>query len=203
MADTLMDKVKDVVEDVKDAAEDVVDDIKEAVHIEPKEKPGKKEPGPSSEGAQRANGAAGSEKAKKRVKPASKRAGMTVKAKKKTAVARATIKKGKGKIMVNHMNLGSYATGYLLDFIREPLEIAGDVAKEYDITVAVKGSGFMSQAVAVRACLAKAIVRAKGKKYKEMFQNYDRMLLVDDVRKVESKKPLGKKARKKWQSSKR
>jgi small subunit ribosomal protein S9 len=61
----------------------------------------------------------------------------------------------------------------------------------------------MSQASAIRSCIAKAIVKAKGKKFKELFTAYDRMLLVDDVRRVESKKPLGRKARKKKQHSKR
>jgi small subunit ribosomal protein S9 len=140
---------------------------------------------------------------KKKVKAASKRAGMIVKAKKKTAVARGVIKKGTGKIKVNKMNLKAYAMGYVLEFISEPLKLAKDDFKDYDIVITVKGSGFMSQAVAIRACIAKAIVRAKGKKYKEIFNNFDRMLLVDDVRKVESKKPLGRKARKKWQHSKR
>jgi small subunit ribosomal protein S9 len=89
------------------------------------------------------------------------------------------------------------------EFISEPLKIIKEDMKDYDIIISVSGSGFMSQAVAVRACIAKAIVRAKGKKYRELFNNFDRMLLVDDVRKVESKKPLGRKARKKWQHSKR
>ena len=57
--------------------------------------------------------------------------------------------------------------------------------------------------MAVRSCIAKAIVKAKGKKYKDLYLAYDRSMLVDDVRKVESKKPLGRKARKKKQHSKR
>lgn len=186
MVGKLTDKIKDVVEDVVDVVEDVVEDVKEAVHIR-----------------EHKEDEATEEKVKKRSKPAAKRAGMTVKAKKKTAVARAVIKKGNGKITVNNMNLDSYTDGYKLAYIKEPLEIAGDVVDEFDIKIIVKGSGYMSQAVVIRSAIAKAIVRAKGKKYKDLFQSYDRMLLVDDVRKVESKKPLGRKARKKWQSSKR
>jgi len=140
---------------------------------------------------------------KKRVKPATKRAGMHVRAKKKKAVARAVIKKGKGIIKINHMNLEIYATGHVKNLITEPLTLAEDVAKEYDISVNVQGSGFMSQAGAIRSAIAKAIVRAKGKKYKELFLAYDRNLLVDDVRQVETKKPLGPKARARKQSSKR
>jgi len=140
---------------------------------------------------------------KKRIRPAAKRAGMIVRAKKKRAVARAVIKKGKGIIKINHINLDVYATGHVKNLIMEPLILAEEVANEYDISVNVQGSGFMSQAGAIRSSIAKAIVRAKGKKYKEMFLAYDRNLLVDDVRQVETKKPLGPKARARKQSSKR
>ncbi|MDD4250715.1 MAG: 30S ribosomal protein S9 [Candidatus ainarchaeum sp.] len=140
---------------------------------------------------------------KKKIKVATKKAGMQVKAKKKTAIARATIKKGTGKIKINHLSIDAYAQGHVKDMLREPLQIAEDVISEFDINVNVKGSGRMSQIFAVRASIAKAIVKAKGKKYRDLFMLYDRALLVDDVRKVETKKPLGPKARKKKQKSKR
>lgn len=139
----------------------------------------------------------------KKLKPAAKKAGMIVKAKKKNAVARAVIKKGKGTIKINHININAYTKGYIKELLLEPVRLAGDAVKEFDIEVNVKGSGFMSQAVAIRSCIAKALVKAKGKKLKEIFTAYDRTLLVDDVRRVESKKPLGRKARKKKQKSKR
>jgi small subunit ribosomal protein S9 len=139
----------------------------------------------------------------KKIKPAAKRAGMTVKAKKKTAIARATVSKGNGAIKINKININAYARGYVKDLLLEPVRLAGDIIKELNIDVSVTGSGFMSQAVAVRSCIAKAIVKAKGKKYKDLFTAYDRALLVDDVRRVESKKPLGRKARKRKQHSKR
>jgi len=139
----------------------------------------------------------------KKIKPAAKRAGLIVKSKKKTAVARAVIKKGSGVIKVNNVNLNAYFRGYMKELVMEPIRLAGEAAKEFDIDINVQGSGFMSQASAIRSCIAKAIVKAKGKKFKELFTAYDRMLLVDDVRRVESKKPLGRKARKKKQHSKR
>lgn len=139
----------------------------------------------------------------KKIKPAAKRAGMTVKAKKKTAIARGVVRKGKGVIKVNNTNINAYARGYVKELLWEPIRLAGEAAKEFDIDVSVSGSGFMSQAVAVRSCIAKALVKAKGKKLKEIFTAYDRSLLVDDVRRVESKKPLGRKARKRKQHSKR
>lgn len=139
----------------------------------------------------------------KKIKPAAKRAGMTVKSKKKSAIARAVIYKGNGTIKVNRMNVNVYARGYIKELLFEPIRLAGEAAKEYNIDVSVSGSGFMSQAVAVRSCIAKALAKAKGKKLKELFTAYDRTLLVDDVRRVETKKPLGRKARKKKQHSKR
>ncbi len=129
--------------------------------------------------------------------------GNVIKAKKKTAIARATIVKGTGKVKINHISIDAYAKGYVKDLIMEPVKLAGDDLKEYDINVSVNASGFMSQAVAARSCIAKCIVKAKGKKYKDLFLSYDRGLLVDDVRQVETKKPLGRKARKKKQHSKR
>ena len=140
---------------------------------------------------------------KKKVKIATKKAGMQVVSKKKTAVVRATIKKGTGKIKINKMSLDAYAQGHIREMIGEPIRIAEDTINEFDISIIAKGSGRMSQAFAIRSSIAKAIVRAKGKKYKDLFMLYDRALLVDDVRKVEAKKPLGTKARKKKQKSKR
>jgi len=139
----------------------------------------------------------------KKVKAAAKRAGMVVKAKKKTAIARAVIQKGTGKVKINKLSLDAYAQGVKREMIREPLTLASEVMPELDIKVNVKGSGSMSQAFAIRAVIAKAIVRAKGKKYRDIFLAYDRALLVDDVRNVEPKKPLGRKARAKKQKSKR
>lgn len=129
--------------------------------------------------------------------------GNVLKAKKKTAIARATVKKGSGRVKINHISVDAYAKGYVKDLIMEPVLLAGTDVKEYDIDVNVTGSGFMSQAMAVRSCIAKALVKIKGKKCKDLFLAYDRSMLVDDVRKVESKKPLGRKARKKKQHSKR
>ena len=139
----------------------------------------------------------------KKIKPAARKAGMIVKAKKKSAVARAVIRKGTGTIKVNKINVNAYTKGYVKELILEPIRLAAEAAKEFDIEVTVCGSGFMSQAVAVRSCIAKALVKAKGKKLKELFTAYDRTLLVDDVRRVETKKPLGRKARRHKQKSKR
>ena len=130
--------------------------------------------------------------------------GTNTKSKKKEAVARAVVKKGTGKIKVNKRALKLFEPKQLQDFIEEPLKILPNIAKEVDINVNVKGGGFMGQASAVRSAIAKSLARySKDEKSKNALLAYDRLLLVDDVRRVESKKPLGTKARKKKQKSKR
>lgn len=147
-------------------------------------------------------------KAKKEIlrKPSEKRKemGMIVKAKKKRGSARAVIKKGTGIVRINKRNLKIFSPKYVKLFVEEPLKKAGSLSNEIDIDVNVMGSGFMSQAVAARGAIAKALVQYSGdKKLREDFMKYDRMLLVDDVRRTEPKKPLGTKARAKKQKSKR
>ena len=133
-----------------------------------------------------------------------RKTGLNTKAKKKTAVARAVVKKGTGKIKVNKKSIELFQPLYLKKFVKEPIELAGAITKDVDITVTVKGSGMMSQAAAARSAIAKALLLfSKDNKLRAQFLAYDRMLLVDDVRRVESKKPLGPKARKKKQKSKR
>ena len=141
------------------------------------------------------------------VKPKKKRAkrkGILVKAKKKEAVARATIRKGSGVIRINKRNAELIEPLLVKRLVKEPVVLAGPMAAEVDIEVNVHGGGFMSQAVSARAAIAKALVEyTQNDKLKNAFLKYDRMLLVDDTRRVEPKKPLGPKARRKKQKSKR
>ena len=66
----------------------------------------------------------------------------------------------------------------------------------------VNGGGATAQALASRTAIAKALVNYFGeKKLKEKFTKYDRTLLVDDSRRKEPKKPLGRGARAKKQLS--
>ncbi|MCX8158545.1 MAG: 30S ribosomal protein S9 [Candidatus Diapherotrites archaeon] len=126
-----------------------------------------------------------------------------VKAKRKCAVARAVVKKGNGKIIINKIPVENYNSKYLRMFITEPIVLA-PIGKQFDYYIKVKGGGFMAQAIAARSAIAKAIVElTKDEKIKKEFIKYDRMLLVDDIRRVEPKKPLGPKARRKKQKSKR
>ncbi|MFH1586944.1 MAG: 30S ribosomal protein S9 [Candidatus Diapherotrites archaeon] len=141
---------------------------------------------------------------KKAKKKKSRKKGITTKAKKKRAVARAVIKRGNGAIRINRRKLDVVSPRYVRELIQEPMTLAGDLANEVDISVNVRGGGFMGQAVAARGAIAKALLEFKSdEKLREKFIAYDRLLLVDDVRRVEPKKPLGPKARKKKQQSKR
>ncbi len=137
-------------------------------------------------------------KAKKR------KTGLNVKAKKKEAVARGVVRPGKGIIRVNKRNIELFEPVHVRQFVSEPMMLSGDLYKQVNIDIEASGGGFMSQAASVRSVIAKALVAfSKDNKLKQAFLNYDRMLLVDDARRVEPKKPLGTKARKKKQKSNR
>lgn len=133
-----------------------------------------------------------------------KRKGAVTKARRKTAIAHATLRKGTGKIRVNRMLLGIVQPRYVQLLIKEPITLAGDIANDIDVDVSVKGSGQMAQAVAARGAIAKALVAyTNNPKLKKEFLDYNRMLIVDDIRQKEPKKPLGTGARAKKQKSKR
>ena len=130
--------------------------------------------------------------------------GITVKAKKKRAVARGVIRKGTGKIRINKRIIDVIEPVQLREMLFEPLWIAGPLAKEVDIEISTHGGGYMGQGIAARSAIAKALVEYHNdEKLKRQFLDYDRLLLVDDVRRKEAKKPLGTGARKHKQKSKR
>lgn len=118
----------------------------------------------------------------------------------KTAIARVYLKKGKGKVVVNGKELKDYFPSALLQFkVNQPLNAIG-VADKFDVTVNVKGGGINGQAEAIRLGIARALVaidsESKPKLRKEGF-------MTRDSRMVERKKPGQKKARKRFQFSKR
>jgi len=129
------------------------------------------------------------------------------KAKRKTAIARARVKKGTGDIRVNSKPLAAYGNEFAREEIISPLAIGeGVLGKNFlealDIDVQVNGGGFMGQAEAAKTAIAKALVDwTESEELKKAYLTMDRHLLVDDVRRKESKKPLGRGARKKHQKS--
>ncbi|MCD6576057.1 MAG: 30S ribosomal protein S9 [Nanoarchaeota archaeon] len=127
-----------------------------------------------------------------------------VSGKRKMSIARATIKKGNGIVRVNKKLLDVIAPELAREKIKEPLLLAGDIAKKVNITVTVKGGGIMSQAEAARNAIARALVEYTGsKELKKTFFQYDRHLLVADVRRTEPQKPCRSAARRGKQTSKR
>lgn len=122
--------------------------------------------------------------------------------KRKTAVARAVIAEGSGKIRVNSVPIEAYVPELAKLKIMEPVTLAPELYAKVDITVSVEGGGVMGQAEATRTAIAKAIVEFfKDETLEKAFKQYDRSLLISDIRRKLPKKPLGRGARKKRQKS--
>ena len=122
--------------------------------------------------------------------------------KRKMAVARATVQKGTGIVRINKVPVELYEPRIAKWKIMEPLIIADEHVSKLNVDVKVSGGGVMSQASAVRTAIATGILEFTGDpNLKIAFLDHDRSLLVSDSRRKESKKPLGRGARKKRQKS--
>ena len=122
--------------------------------------------------------------------------------KRKTAIARATVQKGKGLIRVNRAPIELHEPQIARCKLYEPITLAGDTIKTLNIDVSVQGGGYMSQANAARTAIARGIIEYTGdSNLKATYLSHDRSLLVNDPRRKEAKKPLGRGARKKRQKS--
>jgi len=108
--------------------------------------------------------------------------------KRKRAIARATLKPGKGIIRINHVMLDHFQPKLSRLKLREPLLLAVAVADKGNINVNVKGGGYTSQADASRLAIARALVKF-DKKLEDTFLKYDRHLIIADVRRKEASKP--------------
>ncbi len=125
--------------------------------------------------------------------------------KRKTSIARAVLSRGSGNITINKKD---YKNLHIFDKLKidEPLKITENIVGkiDFDAEINVRGGGEKSQIDAARLALAKAIVKFTGSaELKKAFDEYDKFLLVADVRRKETYKPGDSKARKKRQSSKR
>lgn len=127
--------------------------------------------------------------------------------KRKTAVARVTIKEGKGVVRINKRPLEIIEPEVIRAKLAEPLFIASQFPEVIDINsidveVTVTGGGFIGQAEAARTAIARGLVGwTENEELKENYLGYDRSLLVSDVRKREMKKFGAKGARAKRQKS--
>jgi small subunit ribosomal protein S9 len=120
----------------------------------------------------------------------------------KAAIARATVKDGKGRVYVNGRALETYEPELARLRILEPLTLVPELVKRVDIEVDVRGGGFMGQADAVRTAIARGLIEWSGDaKLRELFKQYDWAMIKSDVRFKEPKKPGGRGARAKFQKS--
>ena len=118
----------------------------------------------------------------------------------KTAVARVYVSKGKGNITVNDKDFKSYfTTGTLQYKVNQPLALTENL-DNFDIKINVYGGGFTGQAEAVRLALSRAMCELNEE---NRIILKPEGLLTRDPRMVERKKFGQKKARKKFQFSKR
>lgn len=108
--------------------------------------------------------------------------------KRKRAIARATIRPGIGKVKINNILLDHYGTTLTRSRILEPIKLAGAAAAKLDIAVTVRGGGITGQADAARLAIARAFAEFDAG-LKQVYLEYDRQLIVADVRRKESAKP--------------
>jgi small subunit ribosomal protein S9 len=118
----------------------------------------------------------------------------------KTSVARVFLKEGKGDITVNKKNFKDYFNTPTLHYKLEQAFALTETTGQYDVTINVEGGGITGQAEAIRLGIARALVEVNAD-FKPMLKADG--LMTRDPRMVERKKFGQKKARKKFQFSKR
>ncbi len=128
---------------------------------------------------------------------------ITTSGKRKTAIARATVRKGTGIIRINRVPLPLVQPDIIRLKITEPLTMAGaDIANQVDIDVDIRGGGVMGQAEAARCAIARGVVAfTNDMALRDTYLSHDRTLLVNDTRAKESKHYGGTGARAKFQKS--
>lgn len=118
----------------------------------------------------------------------------------KNAVARVYLTEGKGNITINKRDYKEYFTTSILQYrVNQPF-IATETEGKFDVKINVNGGGFTGQADAIRLGIARALTE-RDPEMKTMLKAEN--LMTRDPRMVERKKPGQKKARKKFQFSKR
>ncbi len=123
--------------------------------------------------------------------------------KRKTALARVTVKAGKGRVRVNNVPIEILEPKIAREKILEPLLQAGEeIRKQVDIDVKASGGGFMGQAEATRTAISRALVKwTKSTRLQTVFSHYDRTMIAGDPRRREPKKFGGPGARARDQKS--
>lgn len=120
----------------------------------------------------------------------------------KTAIARAMVKKGEGRVRINGTPIELLVPEVARLRIIQTLLLADPVSRQYDIDVYVRGGGFMGQSEAASIAIARALVGvSKSKRLRSIYLNFDRALLAGDSRRTESKKYGGPGPRRRKQKS--
>ncbi len=118
----------------------------------------------------------------------------------KTSIARVYVKPGKGIILINDRELAAYFSSEILQTtVKQALTVTKQDGN-YDVTVNVEGGGSKGQAEAIRLGIARALVTINTENRPPLKKEG---LLTRDSRMVERKKPGRRKARRKFQFSKR
>jgi len=118
----------------------------------------------------------------------------------KSAVARIYLSEGKGQITVNKKDYKEYfTTGTLQYIVKQPFSLL-DLNDKYDVKVNLDGGGIKGQAEALRLAITRALIQEDEERRSALKAEG---FVTRDPREVERKKPGQKKARKKFQFSKR
>ncbi len=118
----------------------------------------------------------------------------------KTSIARVFLKEGSGEITINKKNFKDYFDTATLHYKLQQAFDLTETTGQYDVTVNVEGGGITGQAEAIRLGIARALCEINPD-YRSMLKPDG--LMTRDPRMVERKKFGQKKARKKFQFSKR
>ncbi len=124
--------------------------------------------------------------------------------KRKTAIARAVIRRGVGRVRVNGTPVELIPIEVARIKIMEPLLLVGEkIRGSIDIDIKVSGGGYMSQAEACRMAIARGLVAFFGdsNEIREIFKEYDRTMLSGDPRRTEPEKWMRYSARRFRQKS--
>ena len=118
----------------------------------------------------------------------------------KKAIARVYLTEGKGEITINNRDWKEYFPTSILQYVVQQPFILTNNESKYDLKVNLDGGGITGQAEALRLAIARALIIIDPE-YRPILKANG--LLKRDPRMVERKKPGQKKARKKFQFSKR
>ncbi|MFW9778480.1 MAG: 30S ribosomal protein S9 [Candidatus Heimdallarchaeota archaeon] len=123
--------------------------------------------------------------------------------KRRTAIARAIIKSGTGRILINGKPIEIMEPEIVRMKLQEPLYFLDMKTREsFDIKVKIQGGGFMGQAEAARTAIARVLLSwTESEQLREAYTQYDRHMIVGDPRRREPKHFGGPGARAKYTKS--